>query len=324
MGAKVAGGIGAIFTLYDGASSCIASYQRIARGEVDGSGYLVGSLCQLSSGLLGIISLFFLNPVVALAAFIFGVMAFILLWLFKDKSDDWTLMQTWFNRSYFGLWSHKAVGKGEPYPLTDIGAYIACNDYLVALLNCQVTMAIKDGASSFPNLESSAVPAGYLPVSSLRRNVQLNLFLSDFDSDKSSYQGQLVIRSKLNPKRYIVLSLSNKESYINIMQKQSTLDKWQYREIDKVPFDENKENYSVIDEKGNKKVISNSISDAKPVIPISNNNNNGIIYFLRASQVIGWLDDDIVDHYFELEAVVHYYRDKSQNAIPLVLCYEYS
>ncbi|WP_392563748.1 hypothetical protein RHO13_10825 [Orbus wheelerorum] len=323
MGAKVAGGIGAIFTLYDGASSCIASYQRIARGEVDGSGYLVGSLCQLSSGLLGIISLFFLNPVVALAALIFGVIAFILLWLFKDKSDDWTLMQTWFNCSYFGLWSHKAVGKGEPYPLTDIGAYIACNDYLVALLNCWVTMAIDDGASSFPNLESSAVPAGYLPVSSLRRKVQLNLLLSDFDSDKSSYQGQLVIRSKLNPKQSVVLSLSNDENFINIMQKQSTLDKWYCREMFNFEFDqEDKDSYQIIDDKGNTISTPAIVTEAKSTNqePIKSSS----IYFLLASQIIGWLDNDIEDHYFELEAVVHYYRDKSQNAIPLVLCYEYS
>ncbi|WP_392563745.1 hypothetical protein RHO13_10800 [Orbus wheelerorum] len=322
MGAKVAGGIGAIFTLYDGASSCIASYQRIARGEVDGSGYLVGSLCQLSSGLLGIISLFFLNPVVALAAFIFGVMAFILLWLFKDKSDDWTLMQTWFNRSYFGLWSHKAVGKGEPYPLTDIGAYIACNDYLVALLNCQVTMAIEDGVSSFPNLESSAVPAGYLPVSSLRRKAQLNLLLSDFDKNKSSYQGQLVIRSKLNPRWFVVLELNSLigEEFIYIVQKQSTLDKWQYRDMLSYELDdESKDIYVVTDENGYEQQNNRVISNSKLIAQES----NGFMYFLTASQIIGWLDDNIVDHYFELEAVVHYYRDKSRDAIPLVLCYEY-
>ncbi|WP_392563747.1 hypothetical protein RHO13_10815 [Orbus wheelerorum] len=231
-------------------------------------------------------------------------------------------MELWLLFYFVGLWSHKAVSKSESYPLTDVGAYIACNDYLVALLYCQVTMAIEDGTSSFPNLESSAVPAGYLPVSSLRRKVQLNLLLSDFDSDKSSYQGQLVIRSKLNPKQSVMLSLSNDENFINIMQKQFTLYKWYCREVFNFDFDqEDKDSYQIIDDKGNTISTPAIVTEAKSTNqePIK----SSLIYFLLVSQIIGWLDDDIVDHYFELEAVVHYYRDKSRDAIPLVLCYEY-
>ncbi|RKS87185.1 hypothetical protein DES39_0402 [Orbus hercynius] len=321
VGNKVAGGIGAIFVIYDGASSCVSGYQRYQRGEATASAYLVGSLCQISSGLLGVIGLFCLNPLIGLAAFVFGVVAFILLTWFKDQSDDWTLMQIWFNRCYFGLWSHKASGKGEPYPLTDVGAYIACNDYLVALLNCQVQMAIEDSAASYPNLESGMVPAGFLP--SLQRKVQLNMLLADFDPNKSDYQGRIVIRSKLFPDEFVVLSLSFNEKYIDVVQKQSTLSNWQQRSMLNVKLDaQNKERSWLLDENGER-------VDGSPFL-IMTNPNNGItdnsshpILFLDSSQIIGWIKDDDANQSFTLEVVVHYYRDKSNNSVPLVLCYEY-
>ncbi|RKS84432.1 hypothetical protein DES39_2171 [Orbus hercynius] len=325
MAAKYAGIAASVLTIYDGACSFNQGLSRYQEGEGNtASLYLVGSVCQMASGALSALALLFpampFLVVVVVFAFIFGVVAWILLSLFKDPSDEWDPMQTWFNRCYFGKWTHKKK-KGEPYPPTDVGYCLAHNDYTVALLNCAANVALEDRKYASKNTHSYAIQS---LNDGLGRKLQLNMNLSGFDRNKSDYKGQLLITDRQDLNKTVLLQFYRQKKHVDVIEIQSTVPAWHMRAMAGIEISELE--YMLLDEKGQNIFISEQLvasEEPKHNEQISDELQQSKIYFLRVNQVLGIFADSGVVSPYHYRLVMHYWRDKVQDPTPLVISYEY-
>lgn len=111
--------------------------------------YVIAGGLQMLAGLAAFIQatgfLFFSGPI-GMGLFLFsllaGVAATIILYIFRDTSDDWNKQELWFNRCLFGLWEHQ--DKGYPYPPTYAGMALSINDYLVARMGINAVLQLED------------------------------------------------------------------------------------------------------------------------------------------------------------------------------------
>lgn len=332
--AKWAGIAAAVKTVIDGVMSFNNGLGRYKEGEgYTATLYLVGSICQSLSGVFNAIALLLPGSVVAgpfaIIAIVFGVAAWILMELFKDPSDEWNEMQRWFNRCYFGKWTHKK-NKGEPYPATDLGYCLAINDYNTALFNCTANVALEDSkvmSTTFRGPHVSTTEAEYA-LNRLDRQLQLNMLLTGFDQIKSSYKGRLIITDKSKAQK---MSLYFSKADRNVMVKEGTeiLSNWQMRTMDGIELKlSNGERYWLIDENGKTQAeLANETVATTTHKPTSQPNNvagNDSLFFLRVNQILGKVELEIKPKPLAYQLVMYYWRDKSENKTPLLLSYDYT
>ncbi|RKS86101.1 hypothetical protein DES39_1527 [Orbus hercynius] len=185
--------------------------------------YIIAGSLQMLAGVASLIQsvglLFFAGPI-GLALFvlslILGVAASIVLYVFKDESEDWDKMQTWFNRCLFGQWQYQH--QGQPYPPTYDGMAIAVNDYLVARMKLNAVIQLeKDHIYYAESMRAYSNPYNNARVAkrsleSLSRELYISLALPNYRQKISEYEGAVrLFHGKSS--ELVTLGITKGESY---------------------------------------------------------------------------------------------------------------
>lgn len=203
---KSAGVILSIWTIYDGISGIIKGIERASYGDVGGLGYIVASAFNVLSGVAAILAIFF--PIFGLVAFMLGMISAFLLWLFRDKSESWTLIEKWMTRCYFGNAEHQE--KLTPFPLNNYGTFYAINDYFCALTGATAVIQYdRDDNELFSASSRYDIPIHYSDgytnpnnnAARFNKSVYISLVLPNFDTEESTFEGVLYIEPDLTKGR---------------------------------------------------------------------------------------------------------------------------
>ncbi|WP_392559014.1 toxin VasX [Orbus mooreae] len=203
--ARGAGAILSIWVIADGIGGILKGVARASYGDVGGLGYVLGSSFQILSGVAALLSILF--PIFGIVAFILGVISALLLWIFRDKSESWTLIEKWMTRCYFGNAEHQE--KLTPYPLNNYGTFYAINDYFCALNGATATIWYDSNDNSLfvnsPRYDNTtdigAIQSRGDYATLFNKSIYINLVLPNYDKNLSTFDGILYIEPDLTPGR---------------------------------------------------------------------------------------------------------------------------
>ncbi|WP_392551748.1 hypothetical protein RHO14_09740 [Orbus wheelerorum] len=195
---------------------------KSAKQLIDDGEYWTGKLLQVGAvvqGVIGVILLlqtFKIIPLSGLWAigFMLGAaLIALLVYIFRDKTQDWIPIEVWANRILFG--NNEKPKKWPTYPPTVLGTGIATNDYLAAVqgLNCNIEFGQQHESAYINRL-------GALSDNQAELDREYNKFYTSMESTMD-YQ----TRSRLEDDwyRYLENKLNLERSYLEGIHKAAWL-----------------------------------------------------------------------------------------------------
>lgn len=153
---SLASGVLAISAIFEGALALQSAGKLVANGEiVKGTITFFCAALQFTVAILSLLKLFhlisFTGPWAGLL-FAISSLAMLLVYIFRDESQDWVPIEIWANRTLFGR--HDYPKKWPTYPPTLLGTGIATNDYLAAIqgLNGNIEFGQKNESTYYNRL----------------------------------------------------------------------------------------------------------------------------------------------------------------------------
>ncbi len=257
---KAIGGIAKVVNLIDSFGDLCRAFNAIKRGDTNALSYLLTSTIGFVAAGIG---LFFAISGPWCIVLLLAPMIINFLFGSYDDGTEWDEMEKWLNRSIFGNFNRNDLY--PPYPISDTGNYLSEQDFYLAsrkgfCRTAHYVVKLQDLDKEAKNKKSNNANRKKLPIVNWgtddqreiieqinaskdrkKHNLHLVMQLPDFDREKSTFDGKVIIRHR-KAELITVLNVSHGEEELVIKEEKANPDYFQLVN-DSMTRNKNQEHY---------------------------------------------------------------------------------